>query len=161
VRRILAAGVVVAGLGGAAAAQDRDLLPAERAFEFSVRALDPATVEARFAIARGYYLYRDKLKFTVEPAGLATAPVLPAGKVKDDQFFGKVDTYRGQVVVRLALAAAAPGSAVSVSAESQGCADIGVCYPPQLQKVTVALPAAGAGPGAPVEAAPAKRRWFN
>jgi thioredoxin:protein disulfide reductase len=148
-------------LAGAAAAQDRDLLPPERAFEFSVRALDPATVEARFAIASGYYLYRDKLKFTVEPAGLAAAPVLPAGKVKEDQFFGKVDTYRGQLVVRLALAAGAPGSAVTVSAESQGCADIGVCYPPQLQKVTVALPAAGAGPGAPVEAAPARKRWFN
>ena len=43
-----------------------------------------------------------------------------------------------------------------MTAESQGCADIGVCYPPQLQKITVALPAAGAGPGAPVEAVPAE-----
>ena len=160
-RCVVAAGIAAALFAGVAVAQDRDLLPPERAFEFSVRALDPATVEARFAIARGYYLYRDKLKFSVEPAGLAAAPALPAGKVKDDPFFGKVDTYRDPLVVRLVLAAAAPGSTVTVTAESQGCADIGVCYPPQLQKVTVALPAPGAGPGAPVEAAPAKKRWFN
>jgi thiol:disulfide interchange protein DsbD len=63
--------------------------------------------------------------------------------------------------VRLSLVAAAPGALVSVSAESQGCADLGVCYPPQRQRLTVTLPAAGAGPGALVEAAPAKRSWFK
>ena len=118
-------------------------------------------MEARFAIANGYYLYRDKLKFGLEPDPLAAPPVLPSGKIKEDQFFGKVETYRGQLVVRLALAASAPGSTVTVTAESQGCADIGVCYPPQLQKITVALPAAGAGPGAPVEAVPPKKNWFK
>ncbi len=137
------------------------MLEAERAFAFSVRPLDPATVEARFVVAPGYYLYRDKLRFGIEQAALATPPALPPGKVKEDAFFGRVETYRGDLVVRLALTAPAPGSTVTVTAESQGCADIGVCYPPQLQKVIVALPAAGAGPGAPVEAAPAKRTWFR
>jgi thiol:disulfide interchange protein DsbD len=92
---------------------------------------------------------------------LAAPPVLPPGKVKDDPFFGSVETYREQLVVRLALAAPAPGSTVTVTAESQGCADAGVCYPPQRQTITVALPAAGAGPGATVEAVPPKKGWFN
>ncbi len=157
---VLTGGLVV-WLAAAALAQEPELLPPERAFRFSVRALDSATVEARFAIASGYYLYREKLKFGVDPGPLASPPVLPSGKIKEDQFFGKVETYRGQLVVRLALPAAAPASTVTVTAESQGCADLGVCYPPQLQKITVALPAAGAGPGAPVEAVPATKRWFN
>jgi thiol:disulfide interchange protein DsbD len=136
------------------------LLPNERAFAFSARGVDERTVEARFVIADGYYLYRDRIKFTADPGTLGGAS-LPPGKVKEDQFFGKVETYRNQLVVKLPLEAAAPGAAVTVSAESQGCADVGVCYPPQLQKVTVTLPAAGGRPGMPVEAAPAKKPWFN
>ena len=158
---MLAAGVLAVSFAPGAGAQEPKLLEPERAFSFSVRPLDPATVEARFAVAPGYYLYRDKLKFALAPAALAAPPVLPPGKVKDDAFFGSVETYRGQLVVRLALAAPTPGSTVTVTAESQGCADIGVCYPPQRQTITVALPAAGAGPGAVVEAAPAKKGWFN
>jgi len=152
---------VAAGIALGAFAQDPELLEPERAFSFSVRALDPSTVEARFAIADGYYMYREKLKFGVQPVALAAAPALPAGKVKDDPYFGRVETYRGRLVVRLALATPAPGASVTVNAESQGCADIGVCYPPQAQKLTVVMPAAGAGPGAPVEFAPPKKRWFN
>jgi thiol:disulfide interchange protein DsbD len=137
------------------------LLEPERAFAFSVQAVDDKTVEARFAIASGYYLYREKLKFSVEPAALASPPVLPPGGVIDDPFFGSVETYRGQLAVRLPVDGAVPGLKVTVRAESQGCADVGVCYPPQVQHVTVALPAPGGRPGAPVAATPAKKSWFN
>ncbi len=138
-----------------------DLLPPERAFAFSARGLDPTTIEAHFAIANGYYLYRDKIRFTVEPAPLAGAPAFPPGKWKEDAFFGRVETYRGDIVVRLPLDRAVAGSRVIVKAESQGCADIGVCYPPQVQRVTLAMPAAGARPGDVVEANPAGKRWFQ
>jgi thiol:disulfide interchange protein DsbD len=144
-----------------ATAQQPKLLPPERAFAFSVQAVDESTVEARFAIANGYYLYREKLKFSVEPVALAGAPVLPAGKMKHDEFFGNVETYRGAVAVRLPLQGAQPGAVVTVKAESQGCADAGVCYPPQLQKLTVALPARGGRTGEPVYATPPKKTWFN
>jgi thiol:disulfide interchange protein DsbD len=138
-----------------------DLLPPERAFAFSARGLDPSTVEARFAVADGYYLYRDKLRFTVEPNAVAGTAAFPAGKWKEDAFFGRVETYRGDVVVRLPLERAAAGSTVVIKAESQGCADIGVCYPPTVQQVTIALPESGSRPGALVEANPAKKRWFQ
>jgi thioredoxin:protein disulfide reductase len=145
-----------------AAAQGQPrLLPPERAFAFSVQALDERTLEARFAIADGYYLYRDRLKFSVEPAGLAAAAALPPGKIKDDEFFGRVETYRDRLAVRLSLDKGEPGRKVTVRAESQGCADVGVCYPPQVQNITLALPAPGAGPGAPVEASPARKSWFK
>ena len=124
-----------------------DPLPPERAFRFTARALNPQTIEARFAIADGYYLYRDKIHFSVEPAtaGLGVPP-LPEGKVKEDQFFGRVETYRGGLMVNLSLKNAAVGEKVVIVAESQGCADLGICYPPQVQQVTITLPAASAAP---------------
>src|SRR5215468_4127153 len=120
-----------------------DPLPPERAFRFTARALNPQTIEARFAIADGYYLYRDKIHFSVEPAtaGLGVPP-LPEGKVKEDQFFGRVETYRDGVVVKLTLKDVRPGQEVVIAAESQGCADLGICYPPTVQRVAVALPEA-------------------
>jgi thiol:disulfide interchange protein DsbD len=135
-------------------------LPPEKAFRFSARALNPQTVEARFNIADGYYLYRDKLHFVVEPAtsGLV-APSLPAGKVKEDQFFGRVETYRGNVIVNLQLEGTAPGQKVVVQAESQGCADLGICYPPTVQRVTVALPAADSAPSKSDDGP--KKQWFQ
>jgi thiol:disulfide interchange protein DsbD len=159
-RRALAAAVFAAFVAGGVTAQVR-LLEPERAFAYSVQAVDERTIEARFAIADGYYLYREKMRFTVDTAALKAPPALPAGKVKDDEFFGKVETYRGKLAVRLPLDGPQPGQKVSVRAESQGCADAGVCYPPQVQTLTVTMPVAGGPPGAPVFATPVKKSWFN
>ncbi len=159
-------GVAIAALlclcAGIVRAAGGELLPPEQAFRFSARALDDKTLEARFAIADGYYLYRDKISFAVTPDGAKLgAAELPAGKVKTDQFFGPVTTYRGTVVVKLPLQGALSGQAIVLAADSQGCADVGVCYPPTRQKVTLPLPAAGAGPGALVDANPPKKSWFK
>lgn len=158
-RSLCALGVAAIVLAAAASAQVTPL-PPERAFRFSARALNPHTVEARFNIADGYYLYRDKLHFAVEPAasGLA-APSLPDGKIKEDQFFGRVETYRGNLIVNLQLDGTVPGQKVVVQAESQGCADLGICYPPNVQRVTVALPAAGSAPTKLDE--PPRKQWFQ
>ncbi len=111
---LLCAGLALAGATVASAA-DSKLLPPEQAFRFSARAQDDRTLEARFVVADGYYLYREKLTFAVEPEqkGLA-APELPPGKVKEDQFFGKVETYRGEVVVKLPLPAGVAGQSLVV-----------------------------------------------
>jgi thiol:disulfide interchange protein DsbD len=138
-----------------------ELLPAERAFELSVAARDGRTVAARFAVAEGYYLYRDRMEFALADATLAAAPELPRGKVKDDPFFGRVEILRGEVVVELKLAHDRGGDTVKVVVTSQGCADAGVCYPAQRQTVAVPLPKPGERPGAPVEAAPRRKSWFN
>ena len=125
-----------------------DLLEPEKAFRFSARALDATTIEVRYAIAEGYYLYRDRFKFAVEPAGAGLGkPQFPRGEVHDDAFFGKQEIYRKEVRVRLPVDAASPsgGERIKLLATSQGCADAGVCYTPQMQSADIRLIAASAG----------------
>ena len=141
---------------------DEEPLPVEQAFQGSVKQLNPQTLRFTWVIAEGYYLYRDKFSFKSlsAPVQLGEAQY-PPGKLKHDEFFGNVETFRGEVVVKLALAGSGPGQSVVIAADSQGCADQGVCYPPTMQKVTIVLPAAGKGPGPQVDAYPPKKRWFN
>lgn len=161
-RRGLVVALAAFAIASGTAQADPKLLPPEQAFRFSARALDDRTLEARFAVEDGYYLYHDKMAFFLDPKATDVGPVvLPAGKVKEDQFFGKVETYRGEVVVKVPLAASVAGKSVVLVADSQGCADAGVCYPAYRQKVTLAIPAAGSGPGAVVEAFPRKKNWFK
>jgi thioredoxin:protein disulfide reductase len=155
--RLLAFGAVLA-LAAPALGQVSPL-PPDKAFLFSARAVDAQTVEAHFTIADGYYLYRDKIHFALDPAaGALVTPALPAGKIKQDEFFGRVETYRGSMTVNLAVRNFTPGKPLMIRVESQGCADIGICYPPTIQTATVALPAASVVPSAPE--AP-KKTWFN
>ncbi|OHC63729.1 MAG: thiol:disulfide interchange protein [Rhodocyclales bacterium RIFCSPLOWO2_02_FULL_63_24] len=112
-------------------------LPPEEAYRFSARAIDAKTIEARWQITDGYYMYRDKFKFALDGGTLGT-PKLPPGKVKDDEFFGKVETYRKEVKILLPVAAAA---AVTLTATSQGCWDGGICYPPLKQEAKLDLAA--------------------
>ncbi|MBI2752230.1 MAG: protein-disulfide reductase DsbD [Betaproteobacteria bacterium] len=113
------------------------------------RALDAANVEVRFAIADGYYMYREKFRFALEDPGRAKlgTPEFPRGEKKKDEFFGEVETYRKQVAIRLPVEGAADTLKLVVT--SQGCADIGVCYVPMQTKATVKL-AAFEGPGSSV-----------
>jgi len=150
------AGLVAFELGAA----EPKLLPPEQAFRFAARVLDERTLEARFTIADGYYLYRDKLSFAMANRVIAK-PLLPPGKMKTDEFFGRVETYRGVIVVKLPLDTPMPGRAVILAADSQGCADAGVCYPPNQQKVTLELLPSGRVPGKLVDANPARKNWFN
>lgn len=132
-----------------AAAAAEEPLPPEQAFKLSARLLDAGTVLVRYDIVRGYYMYRDKFAFEAPPAQLG-APDLPPGKVKDDPNFGPVETYRDRVEIRLPIQPAAAGALPAVlrlKATSQGCADLGICYPPQEQFVDVKFAAAGGLPG--------------
>lgn len=117
-------------------AAEPDLLEPDKAFRFAARLARADAVEVRFQIAPGYYMYRDKFRFSVEPAEARTGPPqLPPGKVKRDEFFGDVETYRGEVKILLPFeldGKAVP--ALMLTAISQGCADVGVCYVPQEQK---------------------------
>ena len=112
------------------------------AFKPSLKALDGQTVEVSYEIAKGYYLYRDKFRFTV--VGETTTlgpPVLPKGKEKNDDNFGKVEVYYKSVAIRLPVERTASGRlALKLNLTSQGCADAGVCYPPQTQTLAVELP---------------------
>jgi thioredoxin:protein disulfide reductase len=120
-----------------------DLLEPGKAFRFSARALDASTVEVRYAIADGYYLYRERFRFAAEPATVKLGtPQFPAGEVHQDQFFGRSETYRKELRIRLPVQAAGAGW-LKLSVTSQGCADVGVCYVPQVQGADIRLTSAG------------------
>ena len=135
------------GLAGAA-----DLLHPGEAFKPSARAIDGQTVEVRFAIADGYYLYRDKFRFSVEPEGVILGvPAVPKGKEKMDETFGKVEVFYREVLIRVPVERNSSGILpLTLQITSQGCADLGVCYPPQKQPVSVQLPDPSS-PVSPVE----------
>jgi len=120
-------------------AHAEEFLDPEVAFKFSARALDANTLEARWQVADGYYMYRDKFKFEVVGATLG-APQLPAGKIKDDENFGKVETYRKDVRIALPIQRTPGITSVTLNAVSQGCADAGLCYTPQTVSATIKLP---------------------
>ena len=133
-----------------AAVNEADLLEPEKAFRMSTRAVDDRTVEVKFDIADGYYLYRERFKFEAEP-GIGGAnvkfgtPDFPAGVKKKDEFFGEVETYRKQLIVLLPVEKTGGGNTLKLVVTSQGCADVGVCYVPMQTRASVKLAGAGSG----------------
>lgn len=131
-------------LGVAGAAQEP--LPPDQAFRLSARVLDERTVELRVAIEKGYYLYRDKFRFVAEPDGLlAGQPAMPPGLQHRDDFFGEQVIYRDDVALVLPLSGAA-GQPFRLSVSHQGCADMGICYPPSVVPVELKLEAGSSFP---------------
>jgi thiol:disulfide interchange protein DsbD len=119
--------------------QAQEPLEPEKAFRFSAQAVDAQTIELRWEIAPGYYMYREKFSFSVEPGTLGKVD-LPPGIVKEDENFGRVETYRDLIRVQLPISGVT--GRITVKATSQGCADIGICYPPQKHVAVLELPAA-------------------
>ena len=146
-------------LAGTTAAAD-DLLEPEKAFRMSARALDATHLEVHFAIADGYYMYREKFRFALEGAGDARlgTPEFPPGVKKKDEFFGEMETYRKQVAIRIPVEGSA--AALQLLVTSQGCADLGVCYVPMESKATVQLAALSGAPAGP-SAAPNPTARFS
>lgn len=112
------------------------------AFQPTVRAIDGQTIEVRFAIAKGYYLYRNKFRFAAEPATIQLGqPQFTPGKEKQDDTFGKVEVYYREAVIRLPVERNSSGPLpVTLKLTAQGCADAGICYPPQQHKLSLELP---------------------
>ncbi len=104
-------------------------LPPEQAFRASAFQPDAEHVEVNFSIEPGYYLYREKLRFTQGDTVLAAQ--LPQGLDHEDRFFGRQQIYRDSLRVQLRLPASGLlGEDDAIALRFQGCADIGICYPP-------------------------------
>ncbi len=122
-----------------------ELLEPEKAFRISARALDERIVEVAFKIAPGYYMYRSRFTFATESGKPLADVEIPRGKIKEDQFFGKQETFRDLVRIRVPVSVEhAANGAVALKVTSQGCSDKGVCYVPLEQMVRVSLPKPGA-----------------
>ncbi|NOT88351.1 MAG: cytochrome C biogenesis protein [Lysobacter sp.] len=141
--RSLASLLVFAALP-ALAIDESDLLPVDQAFAVSAEATGPDAVRIRWKIADGYYLYRHRISVKPTVATVRSGALrLPGGEPHNDEFFGKTETYRQELVATLPGIAGA-GATVSLKIKYQGCADLGICYPPQTRTLSVALPGAAA-----------------
>lgn len=128
-------------------AQAQTFLPPDQAFRVEAQASAPRSVEVRFALARDVYLYREQMKASLQPAGGAEQPLtwdLPPGETKYDPTFDKeLEVYHADVTGGLSLPAGLQGEAV-LTIGYQGCADAGLCYPPQARRLRVVIDDAGA-----------------
>lgn len=123
------------------------------AFKFEARMADPQTAEVTFTIAPAYYMYRERFAFKSSNPGVKLGtPAIPPGTVKYDQTFEKdVETYKGALTIRIPVEG---DGAFTLTATSQGCADAGLCYPPQDHTASLSAGKGGAAaPALPIGAA--------
>ena len=124
---------------------DMDTPPdVDQAFIFSVQAQDANTLLARWEIAEGNYLYRDKIRFEIlEQESVQLQPFsLPAGENKMDEIFGLSEVYQFDTDVILPITRSAEAATVTLKAYYQGCSEtFHICYPPTEKEIRITLPA--------------------
>ncbi|MEY2699603.1 MAG: hypothetical protein RIQ52_358 [Pseudomonadota bacterium] len=135
-------------LGVVLAADPASLLMPKDAFQVRAELQPGPAVHLGWKLADGYYLYRSKFRWKVlTPPVEAGPPDLPAGEIKHDQFFGDMEIYRRSLEVDLPLKA--PDgfqwptlNGIDLEVTVQGCADVGVCFPPYKQVLHLTGPLA-------------------
>ena len=150
-RRWLAGIALLAALPVSTAAaftDDVELPPVDEVFVLSAQATSRERIEVRWQIADGYYLYRHRTSVKSDAVFTGAKLALPVGDKHRDEFFGDVETYRQQLVGTLTGVPANGATAATLTVKYQGCADAGICYPPQTRTLKVVLPGeAGDGGG--------------
>jgi len=116
------------------ATQAPAFLPVEAAFQPSAWIAPPLpdsteTLVVHWQIAPDYYLYKHRFKFTQLDTNSPVDASIPDGKAKQDEYFGDVEVYYHQIAINLPAASLDDKTAIKVG--FQGCADAGLCYPPQ------------------------------
>ena len=88
-----------------------ELLEPDKAFAIDISSVDDSTLQVTWDIADGYYMYRDRIRFSTDTPGMQLGePSLPAGKIKDDEFFGKIAVFRNQVTATIPVTRSGEGS---------------------------------------------------
>lgn len=129
--------------GGLFGSDEPKLLPVEKAFPLSAKLVAPGRIVARWNVQEGYYLYRSKLGFELAGTDNAIQRVqTPAGKIKTDPFLGRQEVYHEPIEATLLLAHPAR-EPIELVAHYQGCAEAGLCYPPQTVHIRLVPVAAG------------------
>jgi len=123
---------------------EEEYLDVDQAFALTNQALSVNNLQLNWRIADGYYLYKQRIK--VAPAGATKvigALVLPKGEAHSDEFFGEQEIYRQSVDATFSVPPS-DAKSVDVNVTYQGCADAGLCYPPQTKLVSISLEGAPA-----------------
>ena len=112
-----------------------DFLPVREAFQLSLVDSTPQSIKLRFVATEGYYLYRHRFQFRAEPADVSLgAAQLPKGEQKHDEYFGDVEVYHGILEVEVPRT---DQRAFTLVVTYQGCADKGLCYPPETERLGI------------------------
>lgn len=106
----------------------------DQAFQFSYEVTAPSTVVAKWKIARGYYLYRDRFAFITEPA-VNVDINYPATNITSEKNIGKHTGYAGELAIPVTVTDNA--GAVTLRINYQGCSTAGFCYPPMTKTVVL------------------------
>ncbi len=118
----------------------QQVLHPEVAFPYTVEA-DGQRLLVNFEILDGYYLYRDKFGFETDTAGARLLGArMPQGRTHSDEFFGEQEIYRGRFQIEIPYSRSRELYELTLDMTLQGCADIGLCYPPQYWSRDVAVP---------------------
>ena len=143
---------VLSGDGNADAwlEQEEEFLPVDEAFVLSAEVGADGAVLAKWEMPDGYYLYRHRFEFSTRGSGAEAValgdPEIPPGKAKYDDFFGDVEVYYHNAQARVPVSG---GGLVEVGIGYQGCADAGLCYPPETRWVALEVGGAGSGTAIP------------
>ncbi len=130
--------VASAGFFDQRGGQQNEFLSAEDAFQVEALAMDATTIQARWSIAPGHYLYRHRLDIELlNPADATMQWLAPAGQAYEDEHFGQVEIYHDTLDVPIVVSGAGPE--ITLKFRYQGCAEAGLCYPPQTRTVTLEL----------------------
>lgn len=122
---------------GAPLNNSADFLPVREAFKLSLISSSSESVKLRFVAAEGYYLYRHRFSFSSEPAEVSLdQAVLPAGQAKHDEYFGDVEVYYEVLDVEVPVSNP-DNRPFNLSVNYQGCADKGLCYPPETEVLAI------------------------
>jgi thiol:disulfide interchange protein DsbD len=114
-----------------------EFLPVEEAYQLALEVTDAQHLRLYWQIEEGYYLYKKRFAFTLQTADgeIELTPTFPDGVIREDEYFGKSEVFYHSADISLALAS--PGERGTLKVTSQGCADAGLCYPPERQQFRV------------------------
>ncbi len=129
-----------ASVASSALAGEPTFLKATEAYRYDAVANDQ-TIAVTYHVADGYYLYRKRFEFSTDTAGVTLDPaVFPPGLPHSDEYFGEQEIFRGNFTVQVPYHRAASVADLALKLRLQGCADAGLCYPPQTWIAHLALP---------------------
>ena len=130
-----------------------DFLPVEEAFSPQAW-IDGDRLMVGIEAADGYYLYRHRLSISTDSSEVTLGePVLPAGTFKKDEFLGEVYVFHDRVTFPVPIKDPVDADSIDVTLHYQGCAEAGLCYPPQQVELT-ALPGSAPAAFAPPSSSP-------
>jgi thiol:disulfide interchange protein DsbD len=118
----------------------QNFLSPEKAFQ-SEAWVEGSQVFIRWDIAEGYYLYRKQLDITLEGEQSLTIEQVDFSPTvtNEDEYFGITEVYYDTALMAASLSGAATSDTLTINLRYQGCADAGLCYPPQRSQLQVDL----------------------